>query len=113
MWSSEQALAAAMRQQSQGRDVLLDDQHAFLPAFFLAEPGHLIATADRDFGAVLSDPRGRARLVLVETPGQGDAINAAWPRLYAGGVAWAEQVGEWPASGNPTTRYRLFRVTSP
>jgi hypothetical protein len=112
MWSSEQAVGAALREQSQGRDVLLDDQRAALPAFFVRAPNHLIATADPDFGAVLSDPRGRARLILVQTPGASDQINDAWPRLYAGGAAWAEQVGEWQVSGDATARYRLFRVKS-
>ena len=110
MWSSEQAVGAALREQSQGRDVLLDDRREALPAFFVRAPSHLIATADPDFGVVLSDPRGRVRLILVRTPGHDDAIDAAWPRLYAGGVAWAEQVGEWPVSGDPTSKYRLFQV---
>ena len=110
MWSSEEALGAAVREQSQARDVLLDDQHDALAAFFVRAPGHLIATGDPDYAAVLSNPRGRARLILVQTPGGDDEINAAWPRLYAGGVPWAEQVGEWAVSGEPTSRYRLFAV---
>jgi hypothetical protein len=111
MWASERALGAALREQSQGRDVLLDDERDALAAFFVQAPGHLIATADPDFGAVLSDPRGRARFILVQTPGGDDQVNAAWPRLYAGGVPWAQQVGEWPVSGEPTSRYRLFEVS--
>jgi hypothetical protein len=110
MWPSEQALGAALRQQSRGRDVLLDDARDALPAFFVQAPGHLIATADPDFGAVLSDPRGRARLILVQTPRGEDQVNAMWPRLYAGGVPWAQQAGEWTVSGDPTSRYRLFEV---
>jgi 4-amino-4-deoxy-L-arabinose transferase-like glycosyltransferase len=112
MWSSEQALGTALREQSGGRDVLLDDERDALPAFFVGAPGRLIATADADFAAVLSDPRGRAPQVLVQTPGGGDddQINAAWPRLYAAGVGWAQQVGEWPVTDDPTSRYRLFEV---
>jgi hypothetical protein len=112
MWASEQALGAALRQQSQGRDVLLDDERDPLLAFFVQAPDHLIATADPDFGAVLSDPRGRARFILAQTPGSDDHVNAMWPRLYAGGVPWAQQVGEWPVSDDPTSRYRLFEVRS-
>jgi hypothetical protein len=111
MWASEQAVGATLRQQSHGRDVLLDDRRDTLPAFFVRAPADLIATADPDFGAVLSDPRGRARFILVQTPGGEDQVNAAWPRLYAGGVPWARQVGEWPVSGDPTSRYRLFQVS--
>jgi hypothetical protein len=39
-----------------------------------------------------------------------DAIAAALPGLETGGVQWAEQVGEWPVSGDPTGKYRLYRV---
>jgi hypothetical protein len=116
MWASEQAVAAAIREQSEGRDVLLDDRREALPALFVGSTNHLIATADPDFGAVLSDPRGRARLILiqihvqVQTAGREDEITAAWPRLSGVGVAWAEQVGEWPVTGDPQGKYRLFRV---
>jgi hypothetical protein len=115
MWSEERAVASAMREASRGRDILLDDRRDALVAMLVGAPDHLIATADADFGAVVSDPRGVARLILVQTPGPNEAppfdpINATWPRLYADGAPWAELVGEWPVTGDPLGRYRLYRV---
>jgi hypothetical protein len=116
MWSSEQAVAGALRDGSQGRDILLDDRRDAVVALLIGEPDHLIATADQDYGPAISDPRGRARLILVQTPGPDDQppldhLNAVWPRLFRDGAPWAQLVGEWPVSGDRLGRYRVYQVS--
>jgi hypothetical protein len=112
MWRPERDLAATIRKESTGRDVLVDDRRDVLPVFLTGEPAHFVAPADPDFGSISSNPRGRVRLVLVHSPA-GDGLGPSqqtWPRVAAGEIPWAELVGEWPVSGQPTERYRLFRV---
>jgi hypothetical protein len=113
MWQSERELAAFLHTLSRGRDVLVDDRRVYLPVFFARRPDMFIATADPDYRSVLSNPRGRAALILVRTPaetGIPDPINEAWPTLFEGRVPWAELVGESLVTGDGRGHYRLFRV---
>ncbi len=64
-------------------------------------------TSDRDFRSLLTAPWGRVSYFLVPSPsglGRADAVNRAYPDLYAHGTPWAALVHRWPG-------YRLFRIS--
>jgi hypothetical protein len=74
-----------------------------------AYPRRFVVTSDRDFASVLANPRGRVRYLLVPRPtglGALDAVNRAYPRLWAGGVSWARLVRAFPGPDG----FRLYSV---
>jgi hypothetical protein len=67
-----------------------------------------IITSDYNFGAVLHNPRGQVDAFLVPRPhgiASLDAINRAWPGLWAGRVPWTELITQFPGP----IEYRLYR----
>ena len=67
-----------------------------------------IITSDYDFNSILFNPRGRVSAFLVPKPSgvaQLDAINRAWPGLWAGRVPWAKLIKQFPNS-----QYRLYEI---
>lgn len=72
-------------------------------------PLQYVIPSDRNFQALLANPRGRVSDLLVPEPtglGSLDAIDAAYPTLWAGGVAWAHLVVSFPG----VDHLRLYRV---
>ena len=70
-----------------------------------------IITSDYDFSSILHNPRGRVTAILVPKPYEVaalDAVNRAWPGLWAGHVPWTRLIKSFP--GGPD--YRLYAVTS-
>ncbi len=105
MWAGERALATDVR--SRGASVVLDARVDAVAALLLRASGVGVV----DVTAAATPPK--ADLVLSRTPtgrGSADRVDAAWPTLYEGGVAWARLEGTWPVSGE-AAEYRLYAVT--
>lgn len=74
-----------------------------------ARPRQFVITSDYDFQSVLTNPRGRVDAILVPEPAgvaQLNAVNVAWPGLWAGHVPWATLIRAFPGPSH----YRLYRV---
>jgi len=68
-----------------------------------------VITSDYDFNSILFNPKGRVSAFLVPKPAgvaQLDAINRAWPGLWAGHVPWTKLIKEFPGSA----QYRLYEI---
>lgn len=68
-----------------------------------------IITSDYSFHAILHNPRGRVTAFLIPKPSgvaQLDAINRAWPGMWAGHVPWAQLMKSFPGP----THYRLYKI---
>jgi hypothetical protein len=66
-------------------------------------------TSDYNFSSVLHNPKGRIAAFLVPEPikvAQLDAINRAWPGLWAGHVTWTRLIRAFPGGNN----YRLYAI---
>ncbi len=66
-------------------------------------------TSDYNFSSILHNPRGRVSAFLVPQPrgvAQLDAINRAWPGLWAGRVPWVRLIKSFPGGNN----YRLYKI---
>lgn len=71
-----------------------------------------VITSDYDFESILHNPRGRVSAILVPMPSEVaklDAINRAWPGLWAGRVAWTRLIRAFPDGAN-SVNYRLYAV---
>lgn len=101
----------------------LDDQHlpdssvltdvAYSGRIVLASahPRTFVVTTDRDFLGVVADPVGHGvRYVLLTDPEESpaDAVERAYPGMFAHGTAWASLVKEWIAGDRQT--WRLYEV---
>lgn len=77
-----------------------------------AHPDWFVITPDRDFQRVLADPAsfGVRYLVVPGPSGEGalDALNRAYPALYATGAGFATLVGQYDQPGADS--WRLYRV---
>jgi hypothetical protein len=75
-------------------------------------PDWFVITPDRDFAQVLADPGsfGVRYLVVIGNGGEGalDALNRAYPTLYATGAGFARLVGEYHEAG--AGGWRLYRI---
>jgi hypothetical protein len=72
-----------------------------------------VIPADRDFERIVTDPAAfGARYLLVPDPTMAgfDALNAAYPTLFADGAGIARFVREWDF-GDRFIRYRLYEIT--
>ncbi|MCY0879327.1 MAG: hypothetical protein OWU84_10345 [Firmicutes bacterium] len=68
-----------------------------------------VITSDYDFEAILHNPRGRVSAFLVPEPlgvATLNAINRAYPNMWAGGVSWVRLLKSFPGGLN----YRLYQV---
>lgn len=78
-----------------------------------ARPRQFVITNDRDFEAVLSDPRVHEARYLLLPPNRGygslDAINRAYPGLYEEGAGLARLDHEFDQTSCPA--FRLYEVT--
>lgn len=66
-------------------------------------------TSDYQFNSILYNPRGRVTAFLVPRPyqvAQLDAINRAWPGLWAGHVPWVKLIKQFPG----TIQFRLYKI---
>ena len=79
-----------------------------------AHPDWFVITPDRDFERMVADPAmfGVRYLVVSGANGEGalDALNRAYPDLYATGAGFATLVGQFDESG--TGGWRLYRLNS-
>jgi hypothetical protein len=77
-----------------------------------AHPDWFVITPDRDFAQVLADPGsfGVRYLVVIANSGEGalDALNRAYPTLYATGDGFARLVGEYNQGGSGG--WRLYSI---
>jgi hypothetical protein len=77
-----------------------------------AHPDWFVITPDRDFERVLADPGsfGVRYLVVAANSGEDalDALNRAYPTLYATGGGFATLVGEYKEAG--ANGWRLYRI---
>lgn len=72
-------------------------------------PKQLIITSDVNFKSILENPLGRVDALLVPDPvdvGALDAVNRAWPTLWAGRVPWAHLI----VSFRGQSKWRLYAV---
>jgi hypothetical protein len=94
--------------------VVVDTFTPCVPGLILqtGRPRQFVITNDRDFQAVLADPAtfGARYLLVPQRGGFGDldALNRAYPSLYAGGAGIASLEHEFNEPGCP--RFRLYRV---
>lgn len=68
-----------------------------------------IITSDYKFNSILYNPRGRVNAFLVPQPAQVaqlDAINRAWPGLWAGKIPWVKLIKSFSGANH----YRLYEV---
>jgi 4-amino-4-deoxy-L-arabinose transferase-like glycosyltransferase len=89
--------------------VLVDTFTASSLVLRAVRPTQFVISSDRDFHAVLANPRGRVSALLVPQPvgiARLDAINRAYPRLWAHGLPWARLVKTFRGNEN----YRLYWV---
>jgi len=77
-----------------------------------AHPDWFVITPDRDFDQVLADPAsfGVRYMVVIGNTGEGalDALNRAYPTLYATGAGFARLVGQYNQAG--AGGWRLYRI---
>jgi hypothetical protein len=77
-------------------------------------PHQFVITSDRSFERTVADPvTFHAHYLLVPEPGPSgslDAVNIAYPGLYAGGAGIATRIAEYATIGCPT--YRLYKITA-
>jgi 4-amino-4-deoxy-L-arabinose transferase-like glycosyltransferase len=89
--------------------VVADAATAFPIVLQSARPRQFVITPDRDFQAVLADPRRFDARYLVVPPDYGghDAINRAYPGIYASGSGIATLVAEFEEGG---FRWRVYAL---
>jgi len=94
--------------------VILDTATPCVPFIVLRSlrPRQFVITNDRDFAAVLADPAtfGARYLLVPAKGGYGDldALNRAYPSLFADGAGFASLEHEFDGPGCPV--FRLYRV---
>jgi hypothetical protein len=95
--------------------VLVDDFLAFVVVMSSTHPDQYVITSDRDFQKVLADPAGSGILyVLVPTAhdlGTLDAINRAYPGVYADGGGLGTLTREFDDVSDSEYNWRLYQVT--
>lgn len=89
--------------------VVADAATAFPIVLQSARPRQFVITSDRDFQAVLADPRQFDARYLVVPPDYGghDAINRAYPGIYASGSGIATLAAEFQEGG---FRWRVYAL---
>ena len=95
--------------------VLTDAAFAFPVLLATRDPKAYVITPDQDFHPALADPVAfGVRYLLVPNPDRAsfDALNVAYPTLYAQGWPEALLVKEWAATG-PGPSWRLYRLPPP
>lgn len=106
---AEQFSVAAYINQHPHIKVLLDTFTSYAVVVGVKNPNQFIMTADLDFQSVLQNPGGRVNMLLVPKPvgvGALNALNRAYPGLWAGRLSWTSRVIEFPGPSH----YRLYRV---
>jgi hypothetical protein len=94
--------------------VILDTATPCVPFIVLRSlrPRQFVITNDRDFAAILADPAtfGARYLLMPARGGYGDldALNRAYPNLFADGAGLASLEHEFDGAGCPS--FRLYRV---
>lgn len=94
--------------------VILDTATPCVPFIVLRSlrPRQFVVTNDRDFAAILADPStfGARYLLVPARGGYGDldALNRAYPSLFADGAGFASLEHEFDGPGCPV--FRLYRV---
>jgi hypothetical protein len=94
--------------------VILDTATPCVPFIVLRSlrPRQFVITNDRDFAAILADPStfGARYLLVPARGGYGDldALNRAYPSLFADGAGFASLEHEFDGPGCPA--FRLYRV---
>jgi hypothetical protein len=96
--------------------VILDTATPCVPFIVLRSlrPRQFVITNDRDFAAILADPPtfGARYLLAPARGGYGDldALNRAYPRLFADGAGFASLEHQFDGPGCP--QFRLYRMAS-
>lgn len=88
--------------------VLLDTFTSFPVIPYLRNPNQVVITSDYGFQAALQNPLGQVNAFLVPEPegtGKLNAINRAYPGLWAGKVPWTKLIATFPG-----TSYRLYAI---
>lgn len=106
-----QAVAAWIERELPGQRILLDTVHGYGVWLYAAHPEQFIIISDRDYAAILTEPRGRADYLLVPSPqvNAADSINARYPTLYAQGLPGMTLVNDFGGE----VGWRLFRIEPP
>jgi hypothetical protein len=75
--------------------VVTDSAYAFAIILASRHPRQFVITPDRDFPAILADPRGhQVRFLLVSANGAADAVRAAYPHTGTAGTrSWTDRAG--------------------
>ncbi|MDQ0188907.1 glycosyltransferase family 39 protein [Alicyclobacillus cycloheptanicus] len=102
------AIAQYLNEYEPNATILMDSFSSFNVIVNVRHPKHLVITSDRDFVAALHHPVSHhVQYILVPQPDatyRFDAVNQAYPDLYAHGSRWAKLVKQFPG-------WRLYRVT--
>jgi hypothetical protein len=107
-WAQDEAVAAYVDRHPRLL-VITDTFTSYAVVLFAARPRQFIITSDRDFQSILLNPRGRASAILVPQPvglDALDAVNTAYPELWAGKVPWARLIRAFPGA----EQFRLYAV---
>ncbi len=95
--------------------VLVDDFLGFVIVMSSQNPTQFVITSDRDFLQVLADPIDNGvEYILVPTDhdlGKLDAINRAYPGIYANGAGMGTLVKEFVDHSDNEYNWRLYRVS--
>ncbi|EQD79267.1 hypothetical protein B1A_01825, partial [mine drainage metagenome] len=89
--------------------VLLDSYLGYPIVLRVRNPKQIVITSDLNFKSILANPAGRVAAVLAPDPldvGVLDAVNRAWPSLWAGKVSWAHLM----VAFHGQTKWRLYAV---
>ncbi len=89
--------------------VLVDSYLGYPIVLRVKNPKQLVITSDTEFKSILENPAGRVDALLVPAPIDVqvlDAVNRAWPKLWAGKVPWAHLI----LGFHGQTQWRLYAV---
>jgi hypothetical protein len=106
-----EAVAAWIEQELPGQRILLDTVRGYGVWLYAEHRERYIIVSDRDYAAILVEPRGQADYLLVPSPQveAADSINTRYPTLYAAGAPGLTLVRDFGGE----VGWRLFRIASP
>jgi len=89
---------------------MIDTETGFSAVLYAHHPERLVISPDRDFPALLANPRRGVRYIFATNPKLGrerDIIGVRYPGLFSGRLPWARQVGEVTGTTQP---WRIFKI---
>jgi len=103
-------VSPALDHYSAGGLTMIDTETGFSAVLYAHHPERLAINPDRDFPALLADPRRRVRYIFVTNPQLGrerDVIGTRYPALFFGKLPWVRLVGEVKGTIQP---WHIFAI---